>query len=200
MATDSVHTDGPLLELLRNGDEAAFTELYHHYSGQLYVNLFKMVKDETLAEEIVQDIFTRIWQKRQTLQVEQSFPAYLYRMGHNAVHDFYRKLQRDRRLYQQFKALATEHYTHIEEALFRQESKVLLHQALDTLSPQQKKAYELCKLEGCSYKETAEQMGISPLTVKEYMVKANWAVRDYLDRHPEVTAGLLFWVLFHTSV
>src|ERR1700759_730047 len=104
MAADSIHTN--LLELLRKGDEQAFTELYHPYSGQLYVNLLKMVKDETLAEELVQDIFTRIWQKRQTLQLEQSFAAYLYRMGRNALHDLYRKLQRDRRLYQQFKTMA----------------------------------------------------------------------------------------------
>lgn len=193
MAPDSLHTD--LLELLRNGDAQAFTKLYHLYSGQLYANLLKMVKDETLAEEIVQEIFTRIWQKRQILQVNQNFPAYVYRMGQNALHDFYRKIQRDRRFYQQFKAMATKHYTHIEEALYHRESEQLLHQALNALSPQQKRVYQLCKLEGCSYKQTAEQLGISPLTVKEYMVKANMTIRDFLERHPAVTAGLLFWAL-----
>jgi RNA polymerase sigma-70 factor (family 1) len=199
LSTSFPYAETALLEQLQVGSADAFTQLYNNYSVQMYANIFKMVKDEQIAEEIVQDIFTRIWQKRDTLRFEQDFAAYLYRMGQNLVHDFYRKLQRDRSLYEKFKALAIEHYTHIEEALHYRESEALLQKALETLSPQQKKVYQLCKMDGRSYKEAGEELGISALTVKEHLVKANLSIRNYLNANFDTALGLLLLVMIRQS-
>lgn len=185
-----------LLARLQAGSEEAFTQLYRNYSGRMYANFLRMVKDEALAEEMVQDIFSRIWQKRETIQIEHDFAAYLYRTGANMVYDFYRKMQRDKALYAQFKAMAVENYTHIEEALHHKENEAVLQKALDTLSPQQKKVYQLCRLEGHSYREVALLLKISPLTVKEYMVNANRSLRAYLFNHLDTTIYLLtLWII-----
>lgn len=188
-----------LLQQLQAGNTCAFTRLYHHYSGQLYVNILKMVKDEQVTEEIVQDIFASIWQKRGELQFDHSFAAYLYRMAQNKVVDFYRKLSRDRSLYKKFKAITTEHYSHIEEALHYKENEAILRQAIAILPSQQKKVFQLCKKEGWSYKQAGEQLGISQNTVKEHLVKANTAIRNYLHANFAEALGLLLLFIFHRS-
>jgi RNA polymerase sigma-70 factor (family 1) len=188
-------TDIELTDLIREGDVAAFTHLYKQYSGQMYANVLKLVKDELIAEEIVQEIFTKIWQKRAVLNFEQSVVAYLYRVGRNLVNDFYRKLRRDQAMYDHFKAIATEHYTHIEEALQAQDNEQVMRKALSGLPPQQKKVYELCKLEGHTYKEVAAMLGISPNTVKEHLSKANYFIKNYLLNNIDSTFSLLLYIL-----
>jgi len=195
-----VPQEGELLLRLAKGDEAAFTALYRHYSGALYLNFVRMVKDEVIAEEIIQDLFSRIWQKRESLNIEKNFHAYLYRAGYNLVMDFYRKVKRDKALYNRFKQIATENYSHIEEVLNLKDSQAVLNKALDTLPTQQRKVFELCKIEGHSYKEVAEQLGISPNTVKEHFVKANQAIRKYITGNVDGALGLLLIYAIHHSV
>ncbi|MGV8879173.1 MAG: RNA polymerase sigma factor [Sphingobacteriaceae bacterium] len=186
-------TDAELIALLKAGNQFAFTKLYHRYSGKMYLNMLKMVKDELIVEEMVQVLFSRIWQNRMSIEYETDFSGYLYRAGQNLVYDFYRKLQRDRKLCAHFKSISTEHYTHIEEALYFRESEEMLQKALARLSPQQRNVYQLCKLDGCSYKETATQLGISPHTVKEYLGKARQLVKTYLLSKHESVISLLFF-------
>lgn len=195
-----VPQEGELLLLLAKGDEAAFTTLYRHYSGPLYINFLRMVKDEAIAEEIIQDLFSRIWLKRETINIEKNFSAYLYRTGYNLVMDFYRKVKRDQVLYDKFRQIATENYSHIEEILHLKDSQALISKALDTLPPQQRKVFELCRIEGHTYKEVAELLGISHHTVKEYFVKANQAIRKYITGNVDTALGLLFIYALYYSV
>lgn len=195
MNTYSVYTDLELTALLKEGDQLAFTELYTKYSGPMYVNVLKMVKDQQLTEELVQDLFTRIWQKREVFAKEVDFKAYLYRVAQNLVRDFYRKVQRDRKMYEVFKTIVTEEYSHIEEGLHLRESEALLHQAMQQLSPQQQQVYQLCKIEGLTYKQASEKMSISPHTIKEYLSKANHMVKEYMLNHPDAALGLLLLMI-----
>lgn len=169
-----------LLQRLRQGDEDAFTQLYHKYSLPMYINFLRLVKDETLSEEFVQEIFTRLWMKRESISIEQNFGAYVYRCAQNMVYDFYRKLKRNRSMRIRFKDIATSSYTHIEEALTLKESEALLDKVLNRLTPQQKKVYLLCKIDGQTYKQAGSVLGISAETVKEHLARANSAIRSYL--------------------
>lgn len=183
-----------LVEQLRTGDTRAFEKIYHHYGPRLYLNILKMVKDELTAEELVQELFTKIWQKRADLHIETDFLSYLYRTAQNLVHDFFRKLQRDRKMLDHFKSIATENYENVEAALYYKESEQLLNAALALLSPQQRTVYQFCKIKGYTYKQAAEKMGISVHTVKEYLVKANHTVKIYLLSNLDVYLGLLLLV------
>lgn len=178
---------------MQSGCEEAFTTLYRYYSPRLYLNILRMVHDPQLAQEMVQELFTRIWQKRESKGIRENFTGYMYRIGQHLVHDFFRKLHRDRLLMERFRSLAEQHYEHIEEALQNQQSNEILKRAIEQLSPQQKKVYELIKVEGCSYKKAAEILGISPLTVKEYIVSTNKSIRNYVLAHMNVILPLLFF-------
>ncbi len=191
----SSSVDSPDIELttlLKNGDVLAFTRLYHKYSPKMYVNMFKMVKDKEVVEEMVQVLFSRIWQQRETITYERDFSAYLYRAGSHLVCDFYRKMESDRKMTTHFKSTITEHYSHIEEKIFLKESENLLKQALSELSPQQRQVYQLIKIDGFSYKETATKLGISPHTVKEYQCKAKNFVKSYMTKNMEIVTFLMF--------
>jgi RNA polymerase sigma factor (sigma-70 family) len=180
-----------LLQRLRQGDEDAFTQLYHKYSLPLYINFLRLVKDEALSEEFVQEIFTRLWMKRESISIEQNFAAYIYRCAQNMVYDFYRKLKRNRSMRIRFKDIATSSYTHIEEALTLKESEALLDKVLNKLTPQQKKVYLLCKIDGQTYKQAGSALGISAETVKEHLARANAAIRSYVAGNMDTVLYLM---------
>ncbi len=176
---------------MQEGDEQAFTVLYGHYGPRLYVNIYRMIKDQVQTEEIVQELFTRIWQQRQHKAIAENFQGYMYRIGQNLVYDFYRSLKRDARLLEKFRTVAQQHYEHIEEALQDKQHHTFLQQAMKQLSPQQRRVYELVKVNGHTYKQAAEILGISPLTVKEYLVATNKSIRNYILSNTDAAASLI---------
>ena len=90
--------------------------------------------------------------------------------------------------------VATEHYEHIEEMLLRKENNHLLQKAIDSLSPQRQLVFRLCKLEGKSYDEVSQQLGISTSTISDHIVKANKTIREYLFEHLDLSL-ILFGLL-----
>ncbi|RYZ38092.1 MAG: RNA polymerase sigma-70 factor, partial [Sphingobacteriales bacterium] len=168
---------------------------YNTYSERLYYNILSLVKDRDTAEELVQDVFSKIWKNREKISIEKSFSSYLYTSSRNRVFDFFKQLRRNHELYARIQAIAAEHYSHIEESLLARENEELLHRAIETLPPQRRRAFELCKIEGMSYRQASEVMGISMSTVKEHMSTALDAIRSYITKHSEIAAGLIifFW-------
>lgn len=191
----NIHDNNTPHDLLQDEAEKVFTDIYNQYSSQIFANVLKMVKDPEVAGEIVQEVFTTLWQKWTVINVEKSIAAYLYRMSANKVIDFFRSMQASKAMKAQFMALATEHYSHIEEALHYRESEHLLQMAMETLSPQLQKVYRLCKTEGRTYREAAEILGLSQHTVKEYLVKANQLIRNFLINNVDKSLSLFFWIM-----
>jgi len=179
MIDDNIRTDQELSSLLRHGDKSAFARLYEMYSQRIYTNLIRLLKDEDLAQELLQEVFVRIWDKRETLQVETSFRSYLYRVSENLVRDFFRKAAKDKRMMEQLIMAASELYIDNEELYIHKENNILLHQAIDTLPPQRRRIFILCKIEGKSYNEVSEITGVSVSTVNDHIVKATKAIRAH---------------------
>ena len=165
---------------MQAGNQQAFTVLYRHYSPQIYQNIAGILREKEWAEELVQELFTRIWQKKENKGLTENFSGYLYRAAQNLVCDFFRKMEQDRKLQHRFLELASENYLSIEQAMENAELKAMLQKAINQLSQQQKKAFELVRLEGNSYREAAETMGISPLTIKEYLVNSHKLIRHFI--------------------
>jgi len=185
-----------LLLQLQAGSAHAFTQLYQAYAERLYYNILSLVKDGSTAEELVQDIFARIWQKRETAQID-NFGAYLFTTSRNRVYDFFRKLDRDHHLYASIKAAASYEYSYIEESLLNRENVDILQKAIKSLPLQRRRAFELCKLEGRSYKEASEIMGISLSTLKDHMANAREAIRLYVSNHYAIAIGITLLSLWN---
>ena len=190
------YTEKELLDRLQQDDESAFTALYHLYSQRLYANLLKLVKSTAIAEELLQDIFVLIWEKRHTIEINSSFRAWLFRIGENKVYDFFRKLKRDEQLHTYVRAMASLEYTHIEESILSRENNLLLHAAIGKLPPQRRQVFQLCKLQGKSYQEVSALLGISTSTINDHIVKATRSIRQFIDDHRTTHGALALLLLF----
>ncbi|WP_285010934.1 RNA polymerase sigma factor [Pedobacter faecalis] len=185
-----------LLIRLKAGDKQAFESLYHRYKHRIAANLLRLLKSEELAEEILQDMFVRLWDRRSSINPEQSFRSYLFRVAENKVMDYYRRMARDKRMREKLTAAVSELYSHIEEDIFSKENSRLLQEAIDQLPPQRKQVFILCKMEGKSYKEVAELLSISPSTINDHLYKANLFLKAYFRSDSGMVKLVLLSAMF----
>ncbi len=187
-----------ILKRLKEGSYEAFELVYAQYSLRLAGNLRKLLKDRELAGEALQEIFLRLWNNKASIDPEKPIKAYLFRIGENLVKDTFRKAARDERMTTYFMAFTSEGYDHIERALFEQENKQMLYDAIAQLPPQRQRVYRLCKLDEMSYKQISEQLGISIAAVNDHITKANAFLREHFASHPSLPALITATVLLGT--
>jgi len=162
-----INDEKKLILLLGESDKDAFTEIFDYYRDRIFSRTMRFLKSQALAEEIVQDVFLKIWLKRSELQHVQSLHAYISSMANNLIID--RKRQR---------------YIEDTDYLLRQhEYQQLIQDAINLLPTQQKQVYELAKTAGMNQQAIAEKMHLSRLTVKKHMAKALQFIRKYINSH-----------------
>lgn len=170
-----------LLFKLKQGDQAAFDVLYQHYSLKIYQNILRLVKQDDLAEELLQDVFMRIWEKRETINIDTSFKSYLFRVAHNLVMDMFRRAAFDKNLRTHLSKFSTELYSNTEELTDLKDTQQLIDKAIEALPPQRKKIYLLCKIEGKSYEEVSKLLNVSTSTISDHIVKATKSLKENLS-------------------
>lgn len=175
---------------LREGNAQALDYFYHQYSLRIYRKLLKMVKVDVIAEELVQDVFVRIWDRRHQIDPDCSFRSYLFTIAQNLVYDLYRKVAREERLQELIKEASSEMYMHVEEGVFLKETSEILNKAINDLPSQQKLVFTLCKLEGKSYEDASATLGISTSTINSHIVTATRSIKGYIFR--EQNAAFFF--------
>lgn len=196
MANVNQTDEQSLLLLLKNGDQRAFEILYNNYKIRIAGNLFKLLKSEDLVKEVLQELFFKIWEVRTQIDPEKSFKSYLFRIAENLVHDYFRKVAKDKRLLAKVVASSTELYLHIEEDMLGKEDAQKLQEAINLMPPQRKMVFTLCKLEGKSYKEVEEIMGINAKTISSHMLQANRFLKTYFRDSSALTISVVLGVLF----
>lgn len=181
-----------LVASLRDGSKSAFETLYNLYKQRLAGNLFRLLKSDELTLEILQDLFLKIWDNRARIDPEKPFKSYLFKIAENMVIDYYRRAARDKVMRDKMIQASTEIYTHVEEQMFKKENGELLHQAIDLMPPQRKRVFILFKLEGKSYKEIEQILGIGEKTINSHLFQAN----KFLKQHflSDSGKGLLLFV------
>lgn len=197
MTNYNMKTDQELTGLLRVGDESAFLELYNRYKFRITGNLMKLLKSEDLVEELLQDLFLKLWDTRAQLDPEKSFRSYLFKISENMVMDVFRKAARDKRMQVKLMSAQTETYSHIEEKIFSDQDNSLLQQAIDKLPPQRKQVFMLCKIEGKSYKEVSELLGISASTINDHLLKANRFLKQQLNPPSGFAVAIIAGAILH---
>ena len=183
---------------LRNDDISAFNTLYWEYHAAVYANTLKLIKDPAIAEDIVQDVFVTLWGKRHSIDPEQDIAGWLFVVSHHkTVDQLKRKLKQA--LAQKDLSIVTEDHSVVVNAALKEEQLNAIEEAMDHLSPQKRKVFELCKVQGRTYKKAAEELHISKYTVKEYLSEALVSIKKYVGEHPRQT-GIIIYFLAFTSV
>lgn len=193
LTKEIIHIEKELLIRLTQGDENAFMRLYDCYHQRLYAWLLSLVKVPEIAQDIVQEAFLKIWEIRQRLNPEQSFPAFLYRISRNLAFKQLKKIAVSANLRRQvmdhLQILTEDPEVQLQWRQYQQ----LLNEAISQLPPQRRKVFVLCRQEGKSYDEVAHELGISRNTVKEHMVTAVKDIRAYFHPRTDLSLSLLMF-------
>lgn len=188
-----------LLVSLRQSCEPSFNCIYNYYAKPLYRKVYGIIKDEAKSEEIIQDLFIKVWQKREEIDPDRAFKSFLYTIASNLAYDYLRKIACDKRLTSQLLLNATDCYLHVEEDINLKTAELKLKEAINNLPYQQKQVFTLCKLEGKSYDETSLILGIATSTVNSHMVKSSRLVKAYMEKHLDLTIAF-FFIHFNTDL
>ena len=186
-----------LASRLRNDDINAFNSLYWEYHAAVYANALKLIKDPVQAEDIVQEVFVTLWGKRHTIDPEQDIAGWIFVISyHKTVDQLKRKLKQT--LAQKNLSIFTEDHSIIVNADLKEEQLCAIEKAMDQLSPQKRKVFELCKVQGRTYKKAAEELHISKYTVKEYLSEALVSIKKYVGEQPRQTGIIIYFLVFTT--
>ncbi|GEM63922.1 RNA polymerase sigma-70 factor [Sphingobacterium faecium NBRC 15299] len=176
------YSEQELLQQLKKGDHSAFEQLYNKYAYQLTAKLFKLLRDEELAGDVLQDLFLKIWERREDIDPGQSLGGYLYTIASNmAKNKFANALHRQ--IYFQSLPANEEGFDSVSRFVDQKEMKLAIDQALAKLPERQREIYTLYKIEGLSYKEIQVRAGISKPAVNRLIQEAGKKMREYLKPH-----------------
>jgi len=171
-----------LVSRLKAGDVGAFHELYNRYKRVLTTKLLYLLKCEDLAADALQEVFLKVWQKRADIKEDLSFAAFLATMSKNLVYDMYRKSSRNDHLKMQIMQDSATVYD-LEKELNRKENVLILKEALELLPERQREVLVMHKIDGHSYNEISEALGISHSAINQHIYRAMKQLSKILTPH-----------------
>jgi RNA polymerase sigma-70 factor (family 1) len=179
---DDSYNEYDLLRQLATGSEYAFTRLFEQYRGAIYSVALKFLRSPVFAEEIVQDVFLKVWHKREDMALVKRLDAYLFIMARNFI--FHRMKKMSYEAVDEISNLQQQSSDDNTEYLVRQhECQQLLQEAINNLPAQQREVYQLAKQDGLSHEFIAQKMNLSRHTVKKHMAMALRVIRKHLEGH-----------------
>ena len=166
--------------LLTQKDEKAFEQVFKSHFKRLHAYAFTILRDEAEAEEVVQQIFFKLWDRNENLSISGSVTAYLYRAVHNESMNFLRhqKIKSDHQLYVAY-SMKNE-ADHPSKKVITGELEKKIHDALNELPEQCRTIFQMSRFDELKYREIADKLGISVKTVENQMGKALRILRTKL--------------------
>lgn len=186
MYTD-IENEKELLLSIAAGDESAFAAIYDKYHHALYRSVYKICQSTAETEDILQEVFVTLWEQCGGLDKSQSIGGWLFTVCFNRAVNHLKKKTRELSRAK----IATERTPEIIDIHELEAQWLVMERAIEQLSAQKKKVFQLCKLEGKTYEEAAAILGISRHTVKEYLSESMKLIRGFVREHPSYKLPLL---------
>lgn len=163
--------------------ELLFSDIFRQHEPRLHTLALRMTKSDQAAKDIIQEVFLKLWEKRDQLCTIHNLDAWLYRLTENKVIDYLRKVAADDRLretvWQHLQQILNEAELYVAAKEYNQ----IIQKAINQLPPQRKLIYQLCKEDGMSYEQIASELRVSRHTVKNQLFTAVQSVRDFISRN-----------------
>lgn len=187
-------SDKWLFEQVKQNDQKAYEQIFRAYYPMLCNYALRYVSEIEIAEEIVQELFCTIWEKRQQIDLKSSLKSYLFGATHNNCLR-YLKHQKVKQAHQNETKTGWQGSEPMQEEEFLEfELQQKIADGLNRLPEQCRKVFQLSRFEGLKYKEIAEKAGISVKTVEAQMSKALRILREELhDYLPSLILLLMNW-------
>lgn len=183
-----IATEKELLQNIANGDEIAFRVIYDRYHQFLGSYIYQLTRSMSETEEIVQDVFLKLWMTREALNSVENLTSYLFIISKNqALNAIARRMREKAQTKEWQKEQKTNPVTNEEQDI----RYSLIDKAISRLPVQQKKVFILSRHERLTYAEIAKELGISRETVKTYLQLATASITKYIHEHMELMLLLL---------
>jgi RNA polymerase sigma-70 factor (ECF subfamily) len=180
MSSHRILIDHELIALLKNDDRDAFAEIYKRYWTVMYMHALKMIRDEDDARDIVQEVFTSLWIKRQSIGSDVNLAGFLFISTKNKVLDVVARKRVRLDYLDSLAAFAEVHNNQTLELIEEKEIMEALDREIALLPPKMKLIFEMRIHQHCTYKEIADELNISDKTVKKQISNAIKIIRPKL--------------------
>ena len=191
MSFISSHKEQSLIKALVEGDKSAFREIYIRNYTRLKYFVLRYTKSEYVAEEIVQEVFIKVWVNRDQIKAEKPIEPYIYRIARNHTFNYLKKAAYQQELKDELSRNMQRVRNATEEMVASSELGNLLEQALQKLTPKKRMIYELSREQGKSLDEIAQQMNLSKKTVKNHL----WEALTFIRKELQLTSGVIIPLL-----
>jgi len=188
-------SNSELLLLVKEGDRVAFYNIYERYCRRLYGFVLRYIKLEEDAEEIVQEVFVKIWENRHKIDAYSSFESFLFTIAYNTTMTLFRKRVNEKKYLEHLKSLQTfEQAPDLLDEIHFNELSRRVEMLLNELTPRQKEIFQLSREKGLTHDEIAQELNISVNTVKKHMANTLAFLKTHIDT--SLMVNLLFVHLF----
>ena len=184
-----------LLLLIQKDNKIAFYNLYERYCRRLHGFVLRYIKQEEDAEEIVQEVFVKIWESRNKIDAYSSFEAFLFTIAYNTTISLLRKRTNEKKYLEHIKSLQQlSNSPNLIDEVYFNELNDRVQSLLNELTVRQKEIFQLSREEGLTHDEIAKKLDISVNTVKKHMTNTLAFLKQQIDS--SMTINLLFACLF----
>src|SRR5690606_11370808 len=167
-----VLSDNELIQLARQGDESAYSEIYKRYWGILFQHARKMLQDDEVAKDIVQDVFVALWTKRDNLDIHTKLSSYLYGVVRYKIFDFIDRGKVQGNYLQSLEKFIDQGEYTTDNIWLQKELALQIERETNALPAKMREIFILSREQDLSYKEIAKQLNISDQTVKKQIYNA----------------------------
>lgn len=165
-------TDNELASLLRQGERLAYTEIFNRYKEVLFRHAVRFLQDRELAEDVIQDVFLMLWEKREALTFTSSLSAYLYSTVRNRIFNHMTRQKVVARYLDSIRDFMEKGCYTTDEQVRARELAAIIEKEVAALPQKMREVFLLSREESRSHKEIGELLGISDKTAKQQLYKA----------------------------
>ena len=177
---------------LKKGDRSAFRAIFNLYEKRLYAFVFTITKSHYSTEELLQEIFIKLWQEKETINTSLSFNAFVYTIARNLTYNHLRKIANQENLKQEFWQNISS-LNAVENQIIYSDYEDILEDILKQLPQRKRSIYILSKQEGKTNEEIADLLGISQKTVKNHLWKTLQTIKIQLQPHLGILIPAFFY-------
>lgn len=186
-------SDSDLARKIKIGTKDAYQELFERYAPKIYQFSLSYLKNEADAEELVQEVFLKIWEKREILDSSLNIKGYIFKIAVNAIYDFIRH-KNIKDAFSEFARLNVDmHSNNTWDTVIYQEMKATVNKLVSELPEQRQRVFHLSKRKGLTNDEIAKKLNISKRTVENQLYRAITFLKEQLKN--ESIIALLFFYL-----
>jgi RNA polymerase sigma-70 factor, ECF subfamily len=182
MSLNLPENDKEFSSLLKRGEKKAFVVLFENYSQKIFRFANAYLKCREDAEEVVQEVFIKIWERRGEIKEDLSLNSFLFTIAYNITLNIIRKRKNGVKAIAMHVQKSPKSHEHVEQELLDAEYAESARVAIAALPPQRRRIYTLSREHHLTYKEIGEQLHISPRTVEVHMLQALKDIRKHLVR------------------